>query len=402
MSVRLKEDILKMRFEDVYTRFSRKELDTQACADILGISVKGFYMKRNRYESESFDGRFDLRIGKKSNYAAGDKEVEYITKLYDESYQGFTVKHFYSMVKSDPQINRSYNWIRITLQKKGLVKKSSRGGPHRQRRERKPMEGMMLHQDGSTHRWIPCLDFNMDLIVTMDDASSQVTSGFLIAQEGTESSLQGVKETILEKGIFCSLYTDRGSHYAHTPEAGGKVDKNNPTQLGRALRELGIRHIHAYSPQARGRSERMFGTLQGRLPKEFSLHGIKSIEEANKYLQDVYWPRHNQEFSVKPKESKSAFVSWLHKNSLDEVLCIKDDRVVRNDNTVHYEGLILQIPPQEHRNHYVRCDVEVRRYLNKTIGVFYGHYCLARYDQSGNLLVTEPETSFDVESRIAN
>lgn len=393
MTVKLKEDILKMIFQEVYERFSRKELDTQACADILRMSVRTFLRKRNRYESVEFDGRFDLRIGKRSNNRAADREVEYLTRLYDERFQGFTVKHFYSFAKSDPEVSRSYNWVRLTLQKNGLVKKSSRGGPHRQRRERKPMEGMMLHQDGSTHAWIPALDFNMDMIVTMDDATSEVTSGFLVEQEGTHSSMQGVKETILNKGIFCSLYTDRGSHYAHTPEAGGKVDKNNPTQFGKALRVLGIRHIHAYSSQARGRSERMFDTLQNRLPKEFALFGIKTIDEANKYLREVYWPKHNQEFSVKPKESASAYVAWLHKESLDEILCIKEDRVVRNDNTVQYEGLVLQIPPQQHRHHYVRCEVEVREYLNKTLGVFYGHLCLGRYDQKGNLLVCTSEST---------
>jgi hypothetical protein len=393
MSVKLKEDYLKMRFEDIYTRYSSKELDTQACADILNISVRTFLRKRNKYEAEDFNGSFDFRLGKRSNNKAVDKEVQYITNLYGERHKGFSIKHFYSLVKTDPQINRSYNWCRITLQKAGLVSKSSRGGPHRQRRERKPMEGMMIHQDGSTHAWIPALDYNMDMIVTMDDATSEITSGFLLEQEGTYSSFQGIKETIMKKGVFCTFYTDRGSHYAHTPEAGGKVDKNNPTQVGRALRELKIRHINAYSPQARGRSERMFGTLQNRLPKEFALHGIKSIDEANKYLQEVYWPRHNQEFSVRPKDSQSAYIPWLHKESLNEMLCVKDDRVVQNDNTVRYEGLILQIPPQQHRNHYVRADVEVRRYLDKTLGVFYGHFCLGRYDQAGNLIVLEQENS---------
>lgn len=389
MSVKLKEDILKMRFEEVYERFSCKELDTQTCADILNISVRSFLRMRNKYESEDFDGRFDLRLGKRSNNCAADQEVEYITKLYDGRHQGFTVKHFYSLVKTDPHITRSYNWCRLTLQKHGLVQKSSRGGPHRQRRMRKPMVGMMIHQDGSTHEWIPGLGYNVDLIATMDDANSEITSAFIVEQEGTESSLKGLKETILKKGVFCSFYTDRGSHYAHTPVAGGKVDKSNPTQVGRALRQLNIRHISAYSPQARGRSERMFGTLQNRVPKELAMHGIKTIEEANSYLKEVYLPRHNAEFSIKPKDSISAYTPWLRAEVLDEILCIKEDRVVQNDNTVRYEGLILQIPPQQHRNHYVRCDVEVRKYLDGTIGVFYGHFCLGRYDQVGNLLASD-------------
>jgi len=386
MNVKLREDILKMRFEDIYGRYSRKELDTHAAADILGISVRTFLRKRHRYEEDGFDGHYDRRLGRRSNNRAADAEVELLTRLYDERYKGFSVKHFYGFAKLNLSMTRSYNWCRQTLQQAGLVTKSSRGGPHRQRRERKPMAGMMLHQDGSTHRWIPALDYSFDLIVTMDDANSEITSGFLVAQEGTMSSFEGIKETILKKGVFCTFYTDRGSHYAHTPEAGGKVDKKHLTQVGRALRQMNIRHVHAYTPQARGRSERMFQTLQGRLPKEFDLMGVTTLEEANRYLRDVYWSKHNKEFSVTPKESTSAYIPWLHSGSLDEILCIKEDRVVGRDNTVRYEGLILQIPPHSNRHHYVKAEVEVRQYLDNTLGVFYGHQCLGRYDQAGSIL----------------
>lgn len=386
MNVKLKEDYLKTRFEDIYNRYSKKVINTQEAADILGISVRTFLRKRDRYKEEDFNGSFDRRLCHRSNNRAADKEVELLTKLYSEKYQGFSVKHFYGFAKLHPSMTRSYNWCRQTLQQAGLIKKSSRGGPHRQRRERKPMAGMMLHQDGSTHDWIPGLGHNVDLIVTMDDATSEVTSGFFVEQEGTMSSLQGIKETIEKYGVFCTFYTDRGSHYAYTPEAGGKVDKSVLTQVGRTLKQINIRHIHAYSPQARGRSERKFRTLQDRIPKELALHGITTIEEANRYLREEYWPRHNKEFSVAPKDATSAYVPWLHQESLDEICCVKDDRVVSHDNTVRYEGLILQIPPQANRHHYVKAEVEVRQYLNGTLGIFYGHQCLGRYDQVGSLL----------------
>ena len=392
MKVKLKEDYLKMRFSDIYNRYSAKELDTQAAADILGISVRTFLRKRHRYDDDGFDGDFDRRLGHQSNNRAADNEVELLTKLYSEKYRGFSVKHFYGFAKLHPSMSRSYNWCRRTLQQAGLVERSSRGGPHRQRRERKPMEGMMIHQDGSTHKWIPALDHNIDLIATMDDATSEITSAFFVPQEGTMSSLQGIKETVQKKGVFCTFYTDRGSHYAHTPEAGGKVDKSNLTQVGRALKQMNVRHIHAYSPQARGRSERMFGTLQNRLPKEFALHGIATLEEANWYLRETYLPRHNQEFSVAPKDATSAYIPWLHHDSLNEILCIKEDRVVSHDNTVRYEGMVLQIPPQNNRHHYVKAEVEVRKYLDQTLGVFYGHQCLSRYDQAGNLMKLEKTT----------
>lgn len=192
----------------------------------------------------------------------------------------------------------------------GLIQRTQQGGKHRLRRERRPMAGMMLHQDGSTHAWIPALDYNLDLIVTLDDATSKITSAFLVQQEGTDSSFQGLQETIEKYGIFCSLYTDRGSHYFYTPEAGEKVDKHRLTLVGRALKQLGIQHIPAYSPEARSRSERLFGTLQERLPKEFELYNITTIEAANRYLREEYIPQHNDEFSVPAASSETAYVPW--------------------------------------------------------------------------------------------
>lgn len=287
------EDIHKMRFEDIYGSYTEGRLSCEEASEILGVSVRTFYRKRQRYEAEDFDGQFDLRLGRISPHRAEDREVELITRLYAERYRGFSVRHFHEFAVRDHGCKRSYNWTKNKLEETQLIQRSKRGGDHRLRRERRPMAGMMIHQDGSTHRWLPHLDHNFDLIVSLDDATSKITSAFLVEQEGTLSSLRGIRETIDAYGLFCSLYTDRGSHYWLTPEAGGKVDKGNLTQVGRALRQLGIRHIAAYSPQARGRSERLFGTLQDRLPKEFVLKGIKTVEEANAYLRNIYIPRHN-------------------------------------------------------------------------------------------------------------
>jgi transposase len=386
MKVQLKEDIMKARFEDVYDRYRGKELSCVDAADILGISERSFLRFRRRYEEDSFTGRFDRRLGRPPPNKAADDEVESLTRLYTGRFRGFSVKHFHDYIKpSYPEI-RSYNWCRQTLQEAGLIQKVGRGGPHRQRRDRKTMEGLMLHQDASTHDWIPGLGYNVDLIVTMDDATSEITSAFFTGQEGTISSLRGISETIKKYGLFCSLYTDRGSHYAYTPEAGGKVLKGHKTQVGRALDQLGIRHIHAYSPEARGRSERMFGTLQGRLPKEMALHCITTLERANAYLQETYLPLHNATFKSKAERPEKAYTPWLHHHSLEEILCLQNDRLVQKDNTVRYEGLILQIPKQDHRHHYVKCTVSVREYLDGQLGIFYGHHCLGRYDQRGQLL----------------
>ena len=317
---------------------------------------------------------------------AADREVEFITKLYNERYIGFSVRHFYEFAKREHGLCRSYNWARETLQKRGAIKKSTRGGKHRLRRERKAMKGMMMHQDGSKHRWIPGLDYDVDLIVTMDDATSKLTSAFLVEEEGVASTFQGLQETIGKHGLFCSFYTDRASHYFYTPKAGEKVDKNQLTQVGKALKQLGIRHIPAYSPEARGRSERMFGTLQNRLPKELALYNITTIQEANKYLRDVYLPRHNKQFTVKPASEESAFIPWTSTQSLKEILCVQEERIVQCDNTIRYQALILQIPKNEFRHQYIKAKVTIHKYIDDSLAAFYGPLCIGRYDANGNLL----------------
>ena len=221
-----------------------------------------------------------------------------------------------------------------------MVKKAPKRGAHRKRRERAPIAGMLLHQDGSTHQWVPGKMW--DLIVTMDDATGEHYSMFFVEEEGTWSSLCGIRDVIRKKGLPCSLYTDRGSHYWHTAEAGGKVDKKNLTQVGRAMHHLGIEMIAAYSPQARGRSERAFKTHQERLVKELALAGITTMEAANRYLQQVYLPAFNAEFSKPAATPGSAFVPWISGN-LDDILCEQYSRTVGRDNCVSFEGVILQI-----------------------------------------------------------
>ena len=385
MKTAITEEVFKMRFIDTYGQYEKGKLTCEEAADILGISVSTFYRKRHSYEENENSCVFDKRVGKPSPHRAADQEVWFITKLFEERYRGFSVKHFYDFAKREHGVTRSYNWVKNKLIEKRIVPKSSRGGKHRLRRERKPMVGMMIHQDGSKHRWIPALDYDLDLIVTLDDATSEITSCFLIEEEGTFSTFRGISETIEKKGIFCTFYTDRGSHYFYTPDAGGKVDKYQLTQVGRALKQLGIRHIAAYSPQARGRSERMFGTLQARLPKEIALHNITTIEEANRYITEVYIPRHNKQFCVKPSSDKSAFTPWTSLMPLEDILCLEINRTVQHDNTVRYKALVLQVPKSEYRHHYVKAEVKVHEYLDHQLAIFYGPLCIGRYDANGVL-----------------
>ena len=258
-----------------------------------------------RYEAGGLAALKDKRVAGPSPRRASPEEVAALEALYRDGCAGWNVLHFYHEVYAGEHGGaRSYTWVKSRLQEAGLVRKGRRKGAHRLRRERKPAEGMMLHQDASTHEWAPGQGW--DLVVTMDDATSGVYSGFFVEEEGTWSSLRGVAETVKVQGLFDSLYTDRGSHYWHTPQAGGKVDKDKPTQFGRAMGELGIEMIAAYSPQARGRSERLFGTLQGRLPQELARAGITDMDEANEFLKD-FWPRFNAAFAVEAVEAKRAF-----------------------------------------------------------------------------------------------
>jgi hypothetical protein len=261
-----------------------------------------------------------------------------------------------------------------------VVAKAKRRGAHRRKRERKPLIGMMLHQDGSRHAWLRGQQH--DLIVTLDDATGAIYSAFLVDEEDTMSSFMGVAQVIARHGLFNSLYTDRGSHYWHTACAGGKVDRVDLTQFGRAMTQLGIEMIPAYSPQARGRSERAFGTLQERLPKELTDAAITDLAAANRFLQRRFVPAYNREFAVPAAETGSAFVPWVGGN-LHDILCVQEERVVRSDNCVAYQNKLLQIPADRHRCHYVKAKVRVHEYATGSLAVFYGPRCLAHYTANG-------------------
>ena len=368
-----------MKFEEVYGRTYRGELSQLEAAEILGMSERTFRRWRDRFQAEGAEGLYDRRLGRVSARRAGVDEVAALLDLFDTKYPKFTASHFWEKLTEKHDFKRSYNWVRVTLQAHGKIKPAPRRGVHRRKRPRRPMIGMMLHQDGSTHQWVP--NQYWDLIVTMDDASSEIYSAFFVAEEGTMSCFQALLDVASAKGLFCSLYADRASHYWHTPEAGGKVDKDNPTQVGRALEQLGIKLIPAYSPEARGRSERMFGTLQKRLPQELELAGITDMATANRFLKELYLPAHNARFARPAEDTGSAFVPFA--GNLADILCVQEDRVVGNDNTVRYKGLSLQIPAGRHRHHYVKASVRVHEYPNGNLAVFHGPRCLARYKEDG-------------------
>ncbi len=375
-----------MRFQEAFDGWTQGRLTQAEAALLLGQCERSFRRHVERYQADGLDGLLDKRLSQISKRRASAAEVDRAVQLYKSGFAGWNVAHFHTKYKAELAGSRSYSWLKTVLQGAGVVKSSKRRGKHRIKRERAPLGGMMLHQDASTHRWVS--DQVWDLVVTMDDATGEHTSMFFCEQEGTASSFHGIGQSIARYGLFASLYTDRGSHYWTTPEVGGKVDKVNLTQFGRAMKQLGIEMIAAYSPEARGRSERAFGTHQGRLPQELQLAGITTIAAANRYLAEVYLPAFNAEFMQPAREEGSAFVPWIGRNHAD-ILCEQFERTVGNDNCVRFEGLSLQIPAAEHRCHFVKAKVRVHRYPEGRLALFHGPRRLADYSPEGRLIAND-------------
>ena len=371
-----------MRFENLLDRHECGELSQLEAAEMLGVSERTFRRWRERWREDGEEGLLDRRVGKPSPRRAPESELARACALYEEMYGGFTVKHFHEKLVKRHGYKLCYTVTRLALHQAGLVRPAKRRGVHRRKRPRRPMAGMLLHQDGSTHAWLQG-QAPLDLIVTLDDATNEIYSGFLVAQEGTASSFRALAETVARCGLFCGLYTDRGSHYFHTPEAGGKVSKTQLTQVGRALAELGIEHIAAYSPEARGRSERLFRTLQDRLVKELALAGITEIEAANRFIAEVYLPEHNARFAVAAEQEGSAFVPCAPEQ-WREVLCRHETRQAGNDNTVTWRGRRLQIPPSRLRPHFVRAKLRLHEYPDGAVALFWGPHRLADFAPDGS------------------
>jgi transposase len=384
---RIHEGIRQMRFESLLDRQEARELSQVEAAALLGIGERTFRRWRDRLRDEGRLGLADRRLSKPSARRASVTEISRMLDLYRGSYADFTVKHFHEQLVKRHGYKLGYTVTKVHLQRAGLVVRAPRRSAHRKKRLRRPMVGMMLHQDASTHAWLPGTGRQNDLVATLDDATSALYSAFLVDEEGTASSFRGLREVISRHGLFCALYTDRGSHYFYTPEAGKAVSKTQPTQVGRALKQLGIEHIAAYSPEARGRSERAFRTLQDRLPKELALAGITTVEAANRWIAQTYIPQHNAAFAVAAAQEGSGF---LHDRTVawPEILCIQEERTVGNDNTVKWRRLSLQLPQSRLRPHFVKAVVRVHEYPDGAIAVFLGPHRLADYDATGKISLT--------------
>jgi transposase len=375
-----------MKVQEVILRAIDGRLKWYEAAEILGISDRQMRRWKSRYERFGYDGLFDRRQRRPSEKRVPLERVRQVLTLYRERYSDFNVLHFHERLLEEHGIELSYSFVKKALQEGGLVAKSPRRGPHRRGRPRRPLPGMLLHTDASTHAWIPGMEGRQDLIVVLDDATSEVYYACFVAQEGTRSMMAALRAVVEQRGIFCALYTDRASHFtttrsAHSPRRPQQAKA--PTQIERALGQLGIEHICAHSPQARGRMERLWESWQGRLPQEMRLEGIHTIERANVFLQKRFIPFHNRSWTVAPACEGSAFVPYTGAQ-LDRIFALHHDRVVGNDNCVEFGKRRFQIPKNALRFTYAKCQVKIYEHLDDTLSIGYGPHTLGYYDAQGS------------------
>lgn len=370
-----------MKVQEIILRAIDNQITWIKAAEILRVSPRQLRRWRAGWEKYGYDGLFDRRIGKPSPKRVPLETVAEVLRLYREKYRGFNVQHFHEKLVRGHGIELSYTWVKIALQGAGLVEKEAKRGVHRKKRERRPIPGMMLHIDGSKHQWLGEGQWH-DLIVILDDATSEVYYAQLVEEESTKTVMKALREVIEERGAFCSLYSDRASHFFVNPKVGDPIDRQRLSQVGRALAELKIEMIPAYSPQARGRSERNFGTWQGRLPQELALRGIKRMEEANDFLRESYIKEFNERFSVPPAQEGHAFLP-VHGHDLELVFSLQHERTVDKDNTVKIAHLILQIERTSWRNSLGGCRVKVHQHFDESYSIVYAGRIVGRYTAEG-------------------
>ena len=372
-----------MTVQEVVLKALSGEIHWFRAADILGMSARTLRRWRERYEQHGYVGLVDKRRQSPSVRRVAAPEVERLLRLYRERYAGFNVRHFHQIVKREYGVTVSYSFLKQTLQAAGLVKKHRARGRHRVRREPRACFGELLHIDGSPHAWLALVPaLRATLIAVVDDATKRLLYAQLEVAESTHTVLLALRAVCMTWGLPMALYTDRASWAFLTPKAGGRVDKTRVTQVGRALARLGIEHIPAYSPQARGRSERVNRTLQDRLVNELRVAGITTLDAANAYLRDVFIPQYNATFSHPPRDPESAWVT-VGDADLEQILCQEEARVVGPDNVVTLGAIALQIAKQPGRRTCTGLTVTVRRHLDGTHTIWRGGQRLGRYDATG-------------------
>jgi transposase len=372
-----------MKLQDVLLKAMAKKITWWEAAEIIGVTDRTMRRWRERLDTHGYSGLVDRRKGKPSERRVPVARVEEVLRLYRETYFDLNMRHFHEKLRVEHGIELSYTFVQKALQGAGLVARGRKRRKHRRRRERRPMPGMLLHIDGSKHQWFGDERW-YDLIVILDDASSEIYYAQLVEEESTRTVMEGLRTVIENKGLFCALYSDRGSHFFVTAKAGEKVDKHRLTQVGRALKELGVQMIPAYSPQARGRGERNFGTWQGRLPQELRLAGIATIEGANAFLRERYIAVFNQKFTVAAADKGTAF-RRTSRSDLDWIFTVQTERVVAKDNTVAIADRHWQLEKSRFRSSLAGCTVTIHEHLDGTVSIRYGPHVVGRYTAAGEI-----------------
>src|SRR5579872_4133653 len=372
-----------MKLQDVLLKAMAKKITWWEAAEIIGVTDRSMRRWRKRLEIDGYAGLVDRRKGKPSDRRVAVATVEQMLGLYRDTYFDLNMRHFHEKLSEEHDIQLSYTFVQKALQGAGLVARGRKRRKHRRRRERRPIPGMLLHIDGSKHQWFGD-DRWFDLIVILDDATSEIYYAQLVEEECTRTVMEGLRTVIDRKGLFCALYSDRGSHFFVTPKAGEKVDKHRPTQVGRALKELGVQMIPAYSAQARGRSERSFGTWQGRLPQELRLAGITTLPGANEFLSQQYIAVFNQKFMVASTEKGTAFRRTT-RTDLDWIFTVQTERVVAKDNTVAITDRNWQLEKSRFRSSLAGCTVTLHKHLDGNVSIRYGPHVVGRYTASGEI-----------------
>ena len=368
-----------MKVQEVILKAIGGQIKWYQAAQILGITDRQMRRWRVRYETLGYDGLFDRRRKIPSPRRIPLQVAKEVLRLYREEYFDFNVRHFHEELTEKHAISVSYTWVKMLLQESGLVARAKKRGQYRRRRDRRPLPGMLLHLDGSLHRWFEHEEDEMQtLLCVIDDATSECLAARFVPQEATRPILETIKEVVSTRGTFITLYTDRAGHFVHTPKAGEPPDRSRKTQVEQVLDELGIELIVAYSPEARGRSERAFGTMQGRLVPELRKASITSYEDANRYLSEIYISKYNKRFGVKPEERGTAFIPVRGAN-LDRIFSLRHQRTVYKDNTVHLGNRVLQLPKPKGVTTLCQRKVQIREHLDGMLEVFSGKRLIASF-----------------------
>jgi transposase len=382
--LQIAKEVKKMTRYEILMRATASKLTWTQAAEVLGISPRHMRRLRAEYQEYGIDALEDKRGGKPRRKRIKEQEVSLICRLKEDVYPDFSVQHFYEKLIEKHEIKISYSWTLQILQNAGIVKKNQGRGRYFRKRERRPACGMLIHIDGSTHEWIKDLP-KRDLIAVLDDADGRLLYAQFFKEEGTMSTFAALRYILKKHGRFCEFYHDRGSHFGRTSKAGQRPDDEQNGQVTRALNTLGIKQIFANTPQARGRSERAFGTIQGRLPQELRLNGIKNYADANVFLEKEFIRSFNRRFTVKPACKDSAFIPMTGMD-FDLLCSIQHLRTVKKDNTVSYNNIVLQLPSTKNRFHYVRCPVTVHEQVKGTLAITYQGTLVSEYTKDGEII----------------